>query len=932
MANPNRPVIEEPAAAVPPGSVGRDNAAMATCAGGVDDSSASAAAANDLPFRHILEDITDVVALLGDDGIVSYVNPSCERVLGWPAQTWVGRRLAEFMPADDAARVLQRSPENPVQPADAQLHEVRLRHGNGSWLSVEMRIRPWPGMGATIVTLHDIGRHQSDEEQLRLLDLLLEQSNDALELIDPATGQLIYVNERSCRESGYSHEELLNMRVAEIDPAFDQARISDVAAQLDRGSAAVFESMHRRKDGSVFPVELNIRRITTDRPLLLVNIRDISARKQEQKALAECEVRFHMLVEQASDPLLVIGVDGTISYASPATLETTGYASAELLGSDVFAFIDPIEVAGLRANLAALINDPESVYHGLQRFRHKNGSWRTSETTGRNLLATAPINGIVINFRDITERLQAQAALAANLALLRTQQEASLDGILVVDGASRVVSRNGRFLDMWQVPDHLRGDIPDQGLLEHVAGQVVDRPGFLARVGELYAHPQEKGHEEILLKDGRTLDRYSTPILDAGNSYLGRIWFFRDITERKSVEIDLRRINRALRTLSAGNSILLHVNSEDELFAAICRAIVEIGCYRMAWVGRAEPDAGKSVRPMASAGDLTGYVQSADISWADSTRGQGPTGTCIRTGVSQVMRLPDARAQPWQEAVTRLGCAASVALPLRKDGHVYGALTIYSGYADAFDSNELELLSQMAGDLSFGMHVLQTRLDNECNLRRLAQTLEATVQAFASTIELRDPYTAGHQRRVAALCVAIARRLELSEDRIHGLHLAASIHDLGKIAVPAELLSKPGHLSPIELELVREHAKIGHEIMKCIEFPWPIADMIWQHHERCDGSGYPRGLKGEEILLEARIIAVADMVEAMASSRPYRVGLGLETALQQIQQERGRELDGLVVDACLTLFRDKLFDPEQWTEIAPSTAPPETDRGSPPVA
>ncbi len=191
---------------------------------------------------------------------------------------------------------------------------------------------------------------------------------------------------------------------------------------------------------------------------------------------------------------------------------------------------------------------------------------------------------------------------------------------------------------------------------------------------------------------------------------------------------------------------------------------------------------------------------------------------------------------------------------------------------------------------------------------RLQRALVQTIQAIAITIEKRDPYTAGHQQRVAELAIAIASELGLAEERIEGLRLGALIHDIGKIYVPAEFLNRPGHLSPTEFEIIQSHPEMGYDIVKGIEFPWPVAEMVVQHHERINGGGYPRGLKGEEILLEARILSVADVVEAMASHRPYRAALPLEMALTEIETHRGDRYDPAVVDACLRLFREQGFE------------------------
>ena len=183
--------------------------------------------------------------------------------------------------------------------------------------------------------------------------------------------------------------------------------------------------------------------------------------------------------------------------------------------------------------------------------------------------------------------------------------------------------------------------------------------------------------------------------------------------------------------------------------------------------------------------------------------------------------------------------------------------------------------------------------------------LEQTIQAIALTIEKRDPYTAGHQVRVAQLATAIAQEMGLDADQIDGLRFGGMIHDIGKIYLPAEILSRPGRLSATEFALVKTHSEVGSEIVADVEFPWPVAQMILQHHERLDGSGYPQGQKGDAILLEARILAVSDVVEAMASHRPYRPALGIDKALEEIRGGRGTRYDQDVVDVCLRLFNEK---------------------------
>jgi putative nucleotidyltransferase with HDIG domain len=206
--------------------------------------------------------------------------------------------------------------------------------------------------------------------------------------------------------------------------------------------------------------------------------------------------------------------------------------------------------------------------------------------------------------------------------------------------------------------------------------------------------------------------------------------------------------------------------------------------------------------------------------------------------------------------------------------------------------------------------VLETRRSEDylqSNLERLERSLEGTFRAMSRTLELREPYMAGHQHRTAALAEAIAREMNMSWDVVEGLRFAGLIHDIGKITTPIEIMTKPGQLSKTELQLIKEHPRVGYEIVKDIAFPWPVAHIILQHHERLDGSGYPEGLLGDAILPEARILGVADTVEAVCSLRPYRPAVGIEKALEEVRKGRGIRFDTRVVDACIKLFREGRF-------------------------
>jgi putative nucleotidyltransferase with HDIG domain len=263
--------------------------------------------------------------------------------------------------------------------------------------------------------------------------------------------------------------------------------------------------------------------------------------------------------------------------------------------------------------------------------------------------------------------------------------------------------------------------------------------------------------------------------------------------------------------------------------------------------------------------------------------------------------MPETLARVWPQAFHAQA---------RQPGGVTNRATI--SWADADPSTFDLLLSPVVdGGGQAVAHVLVLRdvtrqVGAEQELRsssaRLEQALDATVQALSAAVESRDPYTLGHQRRVAALACTIAAELGIDGERLRGLQVAAEVHDVGKIQIPIEILSRPGRLTDAEFALVKEHAEAGYQILKGIAFPWPVARIVRQHHERLDGSGYPLGLSGDHILLESRILCIADVVEAMASDRPYRAALGVSAALEEVTLHRGRLFDPAAVDACLRVF------------------------------
>ncbi|MGE5579369.1 MAG: HD domain-containing phosphohydrolase [Bacillota bacterium] len=377
----------------------------------------------------------------------------------------------------------------------------------------------------------------------------------------------------------------------------------------------------------------------------------------------------------------------------------------------------------------------------------------------------------------------------------------------------------------------------------------------------------------------------------------------------------LIKTSRAFRMLACCTQAMLSAGDEISLLERLCCIIVRSG-YSLAWVGYAEFDEEKSIRLVAMAGEGEDYARSVKVSWGDNPYGQGPTGFAIRTGESHVARYLNTEPgySPWREAAERYGYASSIAIPLYCEGAVLGALNVYSKEPDAFDPEEVSLLEDLANDISFGIASIRLRLETqfaEEELRlswaKLARTLQGTVRAMAAVTEIRDPYTAGHQQRVSELAGAIAVELGLTADEAEGIRIAGLLHDVGKVYVPIQILAKPGSLSPAEFNLVKAHSEAGYEILRNVDFPWPIAETVLQHHERIDGSGYPHSVDGAGILVGAKIIAVADTVEAMSNFRPYRPAFGIEAALNEVLHRSRHLYDPCCAKACADLFQSGRF-------------------------
>jgi PAS domain S-box-containing protein len=371
---------------------------------------------------------------------------------------------------------------------------------------------------------------------------------------------------------------------------------------------------------------------------------------------------------------------------------------------------------------------------------------------------------------------------------------------------------------------------------------------------------------------------------------------------------DERKASQSTEMFVALSNAMVRVAHETALMQTMCDVIVTEGGFALAWIGFADPGPDESIRIAYSAGATT-YLFPGIVSWSDTRpQGRGPAGRALRTGEIQITNdiAHDPDFELWRDRSLSFGLRSSISL-LFHIGAQRAVLAVYAHERFAFDAITVTRLSEIAHEFGLGVAHLRT-------LEQVSAALDGTLAALSHLAESRDPYTAGHQSRVGSLGGAMARYLGLDHVATDLIHKAGQVHDIGKTSIPAEILTRPGRLSAIEFDMIKQHAQIGGDILSRAALPWPIADVALQHHERLDGSGYPHGLSGDEIILPARIIAVADVVEAMSQHRPYRPALGLEAALAEVTAGAGRLFDPDVVAACHAVFAmGYTFEWGTWT-------------------
>jgi PAS domain S-box-containing protein len=641
---------------------------------------------------------------------------------------------------------------------------------------------------------------------------------------------------------------------------------------------------------------------------------DITEKRKLEEALRESAERFGRVMSATSDGVWDWDIRNSTVYFSPVWKAMLGYRDEEI-ANDMAEWRSRVHPDDLPAAEAAIARHLAGETEHLvveHRMRHKDGHWLWVLSRGQvERDETGEPSRAIGTHIDITERREMENRLASLVSELegRVKEQRCLFDI------SRLTADTERPLG--EIFQAIVERIPSafqhpEGVTVHLAyREQVYRAGDTTRtvisvVHDIRQHDEVVGniatlhHEPDHEEEGVAFLPEEHHLLE---SVADRIESMLALRDNRNA---LQRVNHTLRTLSRSNRILVRAESESQLISDIGRVMIESSGYTAIWLAQVE---GERLEPIAAVGPCDAFADNIVVRWQEDPAFRVRVQSVLADKEVNQLVLRESDMAHFCQELQQLGSLHSVLLPVAtREEQPFGVMGVYSVDPQEFGTDEVELLQELAGDIAFGITSLRTLVERDRARQALDKVLFQTIEAIGLTVEKRDPYTAGHQQRVAQLAVAIGRAMGLEEERLVGLHLGAVIHDIGKVYVPSEILNRPGKLSEYEFGVIKSHPEVGYDIVKGVDFPWPVALMIRQHHERLDGSGYPDGLKGDAILMESKILAVADVMEAISSHRPYRAALGREHGLEVLRAGRDTLFDAAVVDTCLTLFEGGGFE------------------------
>ena len=838
------------------------------------------------------------------DGKFIYTNIEFRHITGYSQDDLSGKDYQRLinpryrqMPKQNIASLLEEDEDTN--------HEFKITTSDGKkkWVSEKITYFKYGGNWLTLGHWLDISGHHSVEkawrEAERRFQLAFEDLSTGLAIIG-TDGIFLKVNKSFCDMVGYEDRELLESRFDEILPPGDRETNGDIMAlflSLEKPELPVQRQLQTR-DGRGVRTAMSISLIGDSEAgpsYFIVHFQDITEQKRVEDGLKEEELLYRSVVDLSLDPVAITDLDCRLTHVSQRLLLLLGYEKADLLGRDAGCLVTAGESSEIQSQVAGIVKQgvPSGIICNLQK---KDGSLlpATMNVSWINNEKDAPAS-IVLCLREIAAASSTRCETFAEaiepvgdptphittgvpVAVPSPEErprpvdmfENGPTSIILVNEDTTIAAVNAAFETL---SGYTREEIEGKkSWVEFVAKE--DQPRlkryYLLRRIDPGTAP-DTYEFKFTGRDGNVRDVviYISPLTATGQQSATIL----DLAGYRKAEIQLTRAET--EPLQEPEYL------SDPILKNIPAAIITTD---MDGTIRAASQRAVDFMTNGKAGELTGRSYFS----------------LIRPGL-----VEDARE--YFEIVKAAGQIAR-----REFDFVTFDGTILQGEVSASIAHDHDGLP--AG-LIFAIRNTEQRQvaerKAEQSLEHLHRTLHGVITAMSKIIEMRDPYTFGHQERVSALAGAIAEEMGLSVEQLEGIEIAAKIHDIGKVYVPMEILSKPGRLSSIERQIIQAHAQGSYDILKSVEFPWPVAEIALQHHERMDGSGYPDGLQGNEIRIEAKILMIADVVEAMASHRPYRPSLGIEAALSEIKDNSGKLYDAEIAGTCIRLFREGGFSFEE---------------------
>jgi PAS domain S-box-containing protein len=819
-------------------------------------------------YRTVLEDIDDEYFELDLAGNFAFVNDSLAHYLGYPKAKLIGMNFQKCCHKESCHKankffkgVYQTG--NPFKNVEVSLiaKDGSIRHTEIS--GALMRDGDGKPIGCRVIS-RDVTARKNEEERYRILMENIEEGYFELDL----KGRVAFVNDAHCLKLGYTRKEVTGMSYRRYTSDSMIQKVQDIYANIYKtGQPARYEIEYVKKNGDKHYCEVSASVINDARgnPIGFRGISlDISRRKQMEADLREREEKYKTILDSIENGYYEVDLAGNLTFFNDSMCRIWGYSRKELMGMNNRQYTD-------EENAKKLFETFNKVYR--TELPTKAFDWQVIRKDGNIVFIEASVAlrkdsaGNKIGFmgivRDITERKHAEEELRQNqYFLLKSQEVAQL-------GSYQVDSKTGRWISS-HVLDNILGidenyQRTPQGWFNIIhPDERQDIKRFMYETIKIHRKRLfDTALRIIRQNDGqeRWVQAKGELTYDQDGNAITMIGTIQDITDRKRMEDEILESEQKYRSIVE--------NAQEGIF-------------------QASPDTQKISMNNAFAAML-GY---------DSP--QNVHGRILE--IAKRVAVNPEELLKVRDILRRAGSIKSYETQLyRKDKSL---IWVKMSITAVKDNKGGVIYHGIVEDVTPKKKLEQER---QASLQSLRKSLGATINAMSATVEARDPYTAGHQRRVSDLARSIATEMKLSRDQIDCIRLAGMIHDLGKISVPSEILSKPTRLSSLEFELIRTHSEAGYSILKDIEFPWPIARIVLEHHERINGSGYPNKLKADELLLESKIIAIADVVEAISSNRPYRPAVGIHAALEEIEKNKGILYDNVAAEACIKLFREKHY-------------------------